>query len=109
MRRSSPRGRRVPAWLLFGLLVAGVGAGGFLAGRDSRGPGPGSGQPMGRYAAGLEDAFAGFDGGWTFGAPYIVTLRRGGPGVTYRFARRWPMRPGVEYRVCGRTICTHRR
>ena len=60
--------------------------------------------PHGSYAAGYEAAFSGFDGGWAYATPYIVTLRRG-DGVTYRFARRWPMRPGVVYRVCGHTVC----
>lgn len=60
------------------------------------------------YRAGREDAFAGFDGGWSFGSPYIVTLRRGPAGVTYRFDRRWPMLPGIEYRACGQGVCTRR-
>ena len=60
----------------------------------------------GSFAAGREAAFSGFDGGWAYGTPYIVTLRRGGPGITYRFARRWTMLPGVEYRICGRGICS---
>ncbi|MDQ1512689.1 MAG: hypothetical protein QOC59_531, partial [Microbacteriaceae bacterium] len=58
------------------------------------------------YRAGREAAFSGFDGGWSLGAPYIVTLRRGGSGITYIFARRTPMMPGVEYRLCGRgAVC----
>ena len=60
----------------------------------------------GSYAAGREAAFNGFDGGWSYDLPYIVVLKRGGPGITYRFASRRPMRPGVAYRRCGRTICT---
>jgi hypothetical protein len=68
--------------------------------------------PRGSFAAGYrsgrESAFSAFDGGWSYGAPYIVTLRRGGPGITYRFARRWPMTSGVEYRICGRKVCTRR-
>jgi hypothetical protein len=66
--------------------------------------------PRGSYAdgyrAGREGAFSGFDGGWAYGKPYIVTLRRGPPGITYRFARRWPVQPGVEYRACARTVCS---
>jgi hypothetical protein len=90
------------------LLLACVATGAFFAGRGSvdRRTRPGrAGSFAAGYASGREDAFSGFDGGWAFGAPYIVTLRRGGPGITYRFARRWPMAPGVEYRVCGRAIC----
>src|SRR3954454_3647302 len=88
------------------VLVAGAA---FWAGRESAGDGPAT-APRGTFAAGhrqgLEDAFSGFDGGWSYGAPYIVTLRRGGPGVTYRFSRRRPMVPGRSYRVCGRAVCS---
>ena len=35
-----------------------------------------------------------------------MALRRGGPGINYRFARREPMLPGHTYRICGRGICT---
>jgi hypothetical protein len=40
------------------------------------------------YLAGREAAFAGYDGGWAYGVPYEITLRRGGPGITYRIASR---------------------
>jgi hypothetical protein len=33
------------------------------------------------------------------GGGYLA-LRRGGPGITYAFARRWPLAPGREYRAC---------
>jgi hypothetical protein len=93
--------------VLVGLLVLAVGAAAFFAGRES------ADRPLapalpGSYAAGREAAFTGFDGGWDYGAPYIVTLQRGGPGITYRIARRWPMRSGVEYRICGRDVCSGR-
>jgi hypothetical protein len=52
------------------------------------------------YRAGVNDAFAGYDGGWSYGTPYIVTLTRGGPGITYRIASRTPLRPGVDYHLC---------
>jgi hypothetical protein len=52
------------------------------------------------YHAGREAAFQGFDGGWGLGDPYIVVLRRGPSGTTYRFARRWAVLPGREYRSC---------
>jgi hypothetical protein len=80
-------------------------AGAFVLGRETADR-PSSPPLRGSYAAGREAAFEGFDGGWDYGAPYIVTLERGGPGITYRFARRWPMRSGVEYRICRREICT---
>jgi hypothetical protein len=71
--------------------------GAFLAGRSS--------VHERSYQQGREDAFSGFDGGWAIGAPYAVTLKRGGEGITYAFARRWAMEPGVEYRVCGHAVC----
>ena len=91
--------------LLVALAIVAVGAGGFVAGRASVSRQPTPRPPSGGYVAGREAAFAGFDGGWSYGTPYIVTLHRGGPGVTYRFARRWPMRRGLAYRVCGRVVC----
>jgi hypothetical protein len=35
------------------------------------------------YTAGANDVFGGFDGGWAFDSPYVITLRRGGRGITY--------------------------
>jgi hypothetical protein len=109
MRVADPRRGAPPARLLVALSIVAVGVGGFVAGRGSvvghpEARHPAGGYPAG-YAAGREAAFEGFDGGWSFDTPYVVTLRRGGPGVTYRFARRWPMRRGVAYRVCGRVVC----
>jgi hypothetical protein len=91
--------------VVVGLLVLAVGAAAFFAGRESADPAPAPARP-GTYAAGRAAAFTGFDGGWDYGAPYIVTLKRGGPGITYQFARRLPMRPGLEYRVCGDDVCS---
>jgi hypothetical protein len=65
--------------------VVAVGVGSFFAGRASKATVSGS------YAAGREAAFEGFDGGWSYGEPYVVTLKRGGPGVTYEFASRRPL------------------
>jgi hypothetical protein len=55
----------------------------------------------------MNDAFAGYDGGWTLGVPWIVVLERGSGGVDYRFAQRTPVEPDVDYRLCadGRTLC----
>ena len=52
------------------------------------------------YQAGANEVFTGYDGGWSYDTPYIVTLARGGTGVTYRIASRTPLRPGVAYRLC---------
>jgi len=105
MHAADPRRAALPAWLLVALAIVAVGAVGFVAGRASVVRQPAVARPAGGYAAGREAAFAGFDGGWSYDTPYVVTLTRGGPGVTYRFARRWPMRRGVAYRVCGRVVC----
>ena len=96
---------RIIAALLAVVIVAGA----FLVGRHSAGGGKPAAAPgsyRAGYLAGREDAFGNFDGGWGYGEPYVVVLRRGGPRITYRVAERWPMHPGVEYRVSGRTLCT---
>ena len=63
------------------------------------------------YAAGANDAFSGYDGGWLLGPPYVVTLAAGAGPVTYRIARRTPFEPGVVYFLCpdGRTLCQAQR
>jgi hypothetical protein len=67
------------------LLIVAVGIGAFYGGRASKTNTGGS------FAAGRESAFDGFDGGWTYGQPYVITLKRGGPGVTYAIASRRPL------------------
>ena len=90
-------------WLLvpiaLGLLAVAFFVGRGSADHGSSRPAPGS------YQAGREDAFAGFDGGWVFGIFDAWTLKRVGGGITYKFARRWAMQPGVTYRVCGHEVC----
>jgi len=93
------------------LVVVAVGAGAFFAGRasvDRDDATPARGSFAAGLRAGREAAFSGFDGGWAYGEPYIVTLRRGGPGVTYRFDRRRPLLAGFAYRLCGKAVCTSR-
>jgi hypothetical protein len=51
------------------------------------------------YAAGANDVFAGYDGGWELGA-YVVTIARGSKGITYRITEREPLRRGVDYYRC---------
>jgi hypothetical protein len=108
-RLRSATARAVVPRLLIALLIAGVGAGVFFAGRQSaeRRVSVARGGFEAGYLAGHEDAFSEYDGGWAYGTAYIVTLRRGGPGITYRFARRWPMMPGFDYSICGRLVCSH--
>ena len=59
------------------------------------------------YVAGVNDAFGGYDGGWSMAAPYLVTLQAGTGGATYRIASRTSMQPGVNYFLCpgGSGIC----
>ena len=63
------------------------------------------------YAAGANDAFSGYDGGWELSAPYVVTLERGGADITYRIASRAPLETGVAYYLCptGHGLCQHPR
>jgi hypothetical protein len=42
------------------------------------------------YVAGANDVFGGFDGGWSFRTPYVITLVHGKRGVTYRIDSRRP-------------------
>ena len=59
------------------------------------------------YVAGINDAFGGYDGGWSLAAPYLVTLGPGTGGATYRIASRLDLRAGVSYYLCpdGSGIC----
>src|SRR5436309_11801631 len=88
------------------LVLVAVAAGAFAAGRGSVHQRP---VQTGSFAAGYEAAFSGFDGGWSYGVPYIVVLRRGGTGVTYRFASRRPLLKGFAYRLCASGVCVNRR
>jgi hypothetical protein len=40
------------------------------------------------YRAGANDAFGGWDGGWSPGQPYVIVLAKGSKGITYRIAAR---------------------
>jgi hypothetical protein len=88
---SGPGGRRVgPAAVRIAVAVVALAAA-FAVGRLSVGspqpPTTGASYSAG-YLAGREAAFAGYDGGWAYGVPYEITLKRGGPGITYRIASR---------------------
>ena len=63
------------------------------------------------YAAGANDVFAGYDGGWTFSAPWVITLAPGNTGIDYRILGRTPLDPGISYYLCpdGRSLCHQRR
>jgi hypothetical protein len=42
------------------------------------------------YTAGANDAFGGYDGGWDYDRPYVITLQKGANGVTYAIRSRRP-------------------
>jgi hypothetical protein len=124
-------------WIKIAIVGAGVAmaaAGLFLLGRVTAGDGGGAGYASGvrdgmaagrregralqaptdargafdrGYAAGANDVFAGYDGGWSLSTPYVVTLARGGDSITYRIDSRTPLRNGVDYYLCphSHTIC----
>jgi hypothetical protein len=66
---------------------------------------------MSGYRAGLNDAFAGYDGGWSVNSPYVITLVPGSDGATYRIADRTQLQPGVNYYLCPErvSLCQARR
>lgn len=59
------------------------------------------------YAAGANDTFAGYDGGWALSMPYLITVERAGPQITYRIRDREPVEAGVDYFLCpnGHSLC----
>ena len=59
------------------------------------------------YTAGANDAFAGYDGGWTMGQPYVVVLEPGQGQIAYRIKTRTPFEAGVNYYLCGHALCHH--
>jgi hypothetical protein len=59
------------------------------------------------YAAGTNDAFAGYDGGWDLSTPYVVTIQAGQGQINYRIRTREPMQAHVNYYLCpnGHDLC----
>jgi len=59
------------------------------------------------YAAGANDVFGGYDGGWALTEPYVVTLERARAPIVYRIGSRTPLQFGVSYFLCpnGRDLC----
>jgi hypothetical protein len=52
------------------------------------------------YAAGANDVFGGYDGGWDMDSPYVVVLTPAGNGIVYRIRSRTPLKRGVNYHLC---------
>jgi len=63
------------------------------------------------YAAGTNDAFAGYDGGWALAVPYVITVEEGSGQIVYRISSRTPIATNVNYYLCanGHDICQERR
>ncbi len=63
------------------------------------------------YTAGANDAFAGYDGGWTTGVPYVVTIEAGNGQIVYRIDTRTPVEAHINYYLCadGHGMCQERR
>ena len=61
------------------------------------------------HRSGLEDSFAGYDGGWNLGQPYVVVIGKGAGGVTYRIQSRERLRAGVAYQLCKKAtaVCSN--
>jgi hypothetical protein len=59
------------------------------------------------YAAGANDAFAGYDGGWTLQVPYLVVIAAGRGDIVYRILTRDPVEAATNYYLCpdGHHLC----
>jgi hypothetical protein len=59
------------------------------------------------YAAGANDVFAGYDGGWYLASPYVIVLSPSSGAITYRIRSRIQMRPDINYHLCphSTTLC----
>jgi hypothetical protein len=59
------------------------------------------------YAAGANDVFSGYDGGWYVSSPYLITLARGSGLITYGIGSRTRLAAGVDYFLCphAHTVC----
>jgi hypothetical protein len=59
------------------------------------------------YAAGANDVFSGYDGGWYTSSPYLITLAKGNGPITYDIRSRTMLAAGVDYFLCPdtHTVC----
>jgi hypothetical protein len=63
------------------------------------------------YVAGANDAFTGYDGGWDYDVPYVITLEKGNGQIVYRISDRTLFQPGIGYSLCpdGHHLCEQAR
>ena len=66
-------------------------AAGIEEGRSLQVPPPARDAYKAGYAAGANDVFGGYDGGWALDTPYAITLKQGTHGITYRISTRRPL------------------
>ena len=84
---------RIPLVELLGLVELGVALGRRVGAQAAGSPASGSRAAFDAgYAAGANDVFGGFDGGWSLSEPYVITLARGSGAVTYRIDSRRVLR-----------------
>ena len=59
------------------------------------------------YAAGSNDVFGMYDGGWTLSTPYVITLEQGRSPIVYSINSRTQLEPNVNYSLCpdGHDLC----
>jgi hypothetical protein len=59
------------------------------------------------YADGMNDAFAGGDGGWDLSVPYVITVEKGSGKIVYRISSHTPFEAKVNYYLCpdGHHVC----
>jgi hypothetical protein len=63
------------------------------------------------YVAGANDVFAGYDGGWAIGAPYVVTIVEASGHIVYPIKTREAIEPNINYYLCpdGHNLCQETR
>lgn len=59
------------------------------------------------YAAGANDVFGQYDGGWYLFTPYVITVKQGSGPIAYRIGSRTALAPGISYYLCtdGHGVC----
>lgn len=59
------------------------------------------------YAAGANDIFGQYDGGWYLSTPYVIAVEQGSAPIAYRIGSRTALAPGIFYYLCpdGHRMC----